>query len=522
MKKQSFLQGALILMLAGFINRIIGFALRIIIVRIIGDEGLGLFQMIYPLFISLLLLSTAGFPVAISKLIPERIAKNDYRGSYNLFKVALIFVFTMSVIIIFLLYFSADFIANSIYGDQRTYIIILAIIPALFISSLASCFRGFFQGMHTMLPTALSQITEQLSRLLATLMIINAVGYLGLKYQAAGIALGISIGEFCGLLLLISLFFFHLYSEHKDNLNHLKKRISENLKHNYFHDFKKIFKLAAPITMGRLVNSLMMSGEAVLIPRQLQAGGVGMKEATSLFGQLSGMVEQLLFLPTVITIALTTSLIPNVSEAYARKNLQKIKNNYHDVIRISCYLGLPITVIFIRMGTDICNLLFGYPEAGGLLAIMAFSATFIYYQQVSHGLLNGLGKPQLALINLIIGSGLKLVGIFYLTNHVLGIKGAAISIGLGIALSALLNFVAIGHNIGYKLDINSCFIKPILASFVLYLLEPFLKQMFQFHFIYINSKIRTILILILLIIIYLIVMFIIRAITAEDLKRFKR
>ena len=114
MKKQSFLQGALILMLAGFINRTIGFILRILIVRIIGDEGLGLFQMIYPLFITLLLLSTGGFPIAISKLIPEKLTRNDYRGSYNLLKVSLLFVFITSTIIMILLYFSGNFLANNI------------------------------------------------------------------------------------------------------------------------------------------------------------------------------------------------------------------------------------------------------------------------------------------------------------------------------------------------------------------------------------------------------------------------
>lgn len=523
MQKQSFLQGALILMLAGLINRIMGFLLRIILVKTIGDEGLGLFQMVYPLFMTLLLIATAGFPLAISKLIPERLAKDDLKGSYNYLKVTLLFVSLMSFLIATFLFFSVDFFANNVFSDNRIRIILLAMIPALIVSPLAACFRGFFQGMHTMIPTAASQITEQLSRFFATLVLISMVSHLGLKYQSAGIALGISIGEVSGLLLLIILFFHHLYTTYpgKQKGKGLKKIISKNIKHNFLDDFKNIAALAIPITLGKIVNSLMLSGEAILIPRQLQIKGLSVSEATSLYGQLSGMVEQLIFLPTVITIALTTSLIPNVSDAYARNNLEKIKNNYQDVIRISCYLGLPVSVIFITRGREICNLLFGYPEAGNLLATMAFSATFIYYLQVSHGMLNGLGKASLALVNLIIGSAIKLIGVFFLTRQPTGIHGAALSIGLGYMLSSILNFIAIGYTIGYKLNIIQCFLKPIFSSALLFLLNPYLYQLPNWLPFRIGQRLETILSLFLMIIFYLVIMILIKGITGVDLERFK-
>ncbi|MDI3548636.1 MAG: stage sporulation protein [Halanaerobiales bacterium] len=521
MKKQSFLQGALILMIAGFINRIMGFLLRIILVRLVGDEGLGLFQMVYPLFMTLLLISTAGFPVSISKLIPERLAKNNLEGSYDLLKVTLVFVCLTSFTVSLLLYFSAEFIAEHIYSDERTYLIILAIIPCLFMSPMTASFRGFFQGFHTMIPTALSQIVEQLSRVAATLILIDMVSYLGLKYQAASIALGISIGEFSGLLILIILFIHHLYSP-KSNTREKTQKIKQKSKHNYFNDLKEICSLAIPITLGRIVNSLMISGEAILIPRQLQISGFSVKEATSLYGQLSGMVEQLLYLPTVITIALTTSLIPNISDAYARNNIDKIKNNYQDVIRITTYLGLPITIIFFTRGSEICQLLFGYPEAGTILAIMAFSSTFIYFLQVSSGMLNGLGKPQLALLNLSIGSLLKLIGIFFLTRQPeLGIQGAAISISLGYMLSALLNFITIGHNIGYGLNVKQCFLKPMFSSSILLIINPYLTKIIKLLPYKPGSHLETLIVLFLLIIIYLLIMVLIRAITPEDLDRFK-
>ncbi len=523
MKKQSFLQGALILMLAGLINRVMGFLLRIILVKSIGDEGLGLFQMVYPLFMTLLLTSTAGFPLAISKLIPERLARDDIKGSFNYLKVTLLFVSFMSLLITAFLFFSVDFFANNIYSDSRSRIILLAMLPALIVSPLAACFRGFFQGMHTMIPTAVSQITEQFSRFFATLILISMVSHLGLKYQSAGIALGICIGETSGLLLLIVLFIHHLYTIFlkQRRKKELKKIITTNIRHNFINDFKNIAALAVPITLGKIVNSLMLSGEAVLIPRQLQLKGLSVSEATSLYGQLSGMVEQLIFLPTVITIALTTSLIPNVSDAYARNNLKKIKNNYQDVIRISCYLGLPVSVIFLTRGREICSLLFGYPEAGNILATMAFSATFIYYLQVSHGMLNGLGKATLALFNLMIGSIIKLIGVYYLTQQPVGIYGAALSIGLGYMLSSILNFIAIGYNIGYKLNLTQCFLKPLFSSIVLFLINPYLYELNNWLPFRLGQRLEVMVTLVMMVSIYLIIMLVIKGITSEDLARFK-
>ncbi|MTI61443.1 MAG: polysaccharide biosynthesis protein [Firmicutes bacterium] len=522
MKKQSFLQGALILMIAGLINRVIGFVLRLILVRQIGDEGLGLFQMVYPLFMTLLLLTTAGFPVAISKLIPERMTHNDKQGGYNLLKVTLVFVCLMSILISLILYFSSGYIAQHIYRDSRTGIILLSLIPALLISPLAACFRNFFHGIHSMLPTAFSQITEQFTRLIITLSLVSTAASLGLKYQTASMAVGISAGEFAGLLILLIMFIHHLFLSDYQKLSHSDKikKIQKKFKHNFFFDLKTIAALAIPITIGRLVNSLMMSGEAILIPRQLQLAGFSIQEATSLYGQLSGMVEQLIFLPTVITIALTTSLIPNISAARACKNYHKIKENYQDVIRITTYLGFPVTVIFLCKGSEICQLLFGYPAAGVILSHMAFSATFIYFLQVSHGMLNGLGKPQLSLLNLTLGSILKIGGILLLTRQTaLGIHGAAFSIGLGYMLSALLNFIVIGHNIGYSLNIKQCFIKPLLASLLICFIEPYISSY--------SKKIISVswvdlLVILILILVYAIFMGLIKAVTPEDTRRFKK
>ncbi len=510
MKKQSFLTGAFILMISGLITRIMGFFLRIILVKYVGDEGLGLFQMVYPLYMTMLLISTAGFPVAISKLIPEKVTNNNITGAFQLLKISLIFTALLGTLTSVSLYYSANMIAHNLFSDPRTNLILITISPALIFCPIGASLKGFFQGFHNMNPTALSRIIEQLTRIIATLIIINMVNSLGLKYQAAAIAMGIAVGEAFSLLILI-----YLFLKFRSTLQN-KKNSGE--KHSYKKSFRNIFNLAIPITTGRLINSLMMSARAILIPRQLRLSGKTTAEATSLYGQLSGMAMQLILLPTVITIALTTSLIPTISEAYAQNNMEKIKRNYRDIIRITTYLGFPVTIIYICRGADICRLLFSIPEAGQILSLLAFSSTFIYFLNISSGMLNGLGAPRLTVRNLTIGSTIQLGGIYYLTIILKpGIIGTAIAITTGYLIAALLNFISIGNKIGFHFDIKNEYFKPLFCSSILLLINPYLEHLYQnFSF-----SVKTLAILLSLGLLYLASMFITRAITGEDIKRFK-
>ncbi|MFW5996028.1 MAG: putative polysaccharide biosynthesis protein [Halanaerobiaceae bacterium] len=512
MKKQSFLAGAFILTITGFINRFLGFLLRMLIVRQIGDEGLGLFQMVYPLYITALLLATAGFPVAISKLIPERLAENNIPGVLHYLKVTIITLTLTGITLALTLLFAARFLSTTILNDPRSYYPLLGLLPALIICSLASAFRGFFQGHRTMNPTALSRLTEQICRFLATLVIIHLISSLGIHFQAAGIALGITVGETAGLIILLYMF-LHRYGPGLEN----KIKQQGN---SFLQDSKQIAFLALPITAGRIVNSLMQTTEAVLIPRQLELAGYAMEEATSLYGQLSGMVLQIISLPSVITFALATSLIPSISEAHTSGNQKKIKNNFSDILRIATILGIGGAVIFFSRGQEICNLLFNHPQAGRLLSGLALSVPFIYFLQLSSGMLNGLGRPRLSVRNLLLGSLLKLGIIYFFIPHPdFGIFGALLGITAGSMLAAFLNFISTGKIIGFKFNINKVIFRPLIAGTVVYLLNPLFSRI---NHLAISKKLHTPLILLSLVLIYFLSLLVTGAITRKDLQRFKR
>lgn len=512
MKKQSFFAGAFVLTAAGFINRLLGFLLRMLIVRQIGDEGLGLFQMVYPLYITSLLLATAGFPVAISKLIPERLAEDRIPGVLHYLKVTVIILSLSGTSLALILLFSAHFLTTTILSDPRTYFPLLGLLPALVICPLASAFRGFFQGHRTMIPTAVSQLTEQISRFLATVTIIYIIGSLGIHLQATGIALGITVGELAGLFILIYIF-IHRYGHNFTN-------IIKNKKYSFLQEGKKIASLAVPITAGRLVHSLMQTTEAVLIPRQLKLAGYSVEGATSVYGQLSGMVLQIINLPSIITFALATSLVPSISEASTAGNRQKIRKNFSDILRIAAIMGIGGAAVFFSRGQEICLLLFDHPQAGGLLKGLALSAPFIYFLQLSSGMLNGLGHPGLSVRNLAIGSLLKLGAIYFLVpTQNFGILGALLGITLGTMFSAVLNFISTGKITGFKFSSKNAFFKPLVAGTVIYLINPLFSRLYQLP---LPKKLQTPLLLLAMVSVYFLLLLTSGAISREDLQRFKR
>ncbi|MCK4260303.1 MAG: polysaccharide biosynthesis protein [Halanaerobiales bacterium] len=519
MKQQTFLKGAAILLAAGLINRILGFVLRIIMVHYLGDEGVGLYSMIYPLYITLILFSTLGFPVAVSKLVSEKNALGDIKGITKILRVALITVLFTSFTLTGVTYLSTKWLALKLFSDIRTYYLLQAIAPSLIFVSIASVLRSYFQGLRTMTPTAISQTIEQAMRIIASVYFISLLIKRGLQYGSTGAAIGITVGEFSGMITLIILFILHRYIKGGTDL------FSKNLKtttssYSSKKAFKELCKIGIPITIGRLVISLMYTIDAILIPSKLQQAGFSVAEATSLFGQLSGMAIQIIFLPTTISTALTTSLMPTISDALARNKMNFIREKYHEVLRITFYIGMPASLFFIFRGKDICHLLFNYASAGSLLSLMGFGAISTYFTHVAFGVLNGLGKPHLAVKNMILGTSFKLGGILILVSHPLfGIKGAAISLAAGWIIGSIADFISIGRIVGFRMNLYHIMLKPFLGCLVLYYALPVFDSVGIVFGL--GTKMITLLTILLSMIMYFIWLVLVKGITKKDLDKIK-
>ena len=208
MRKNSFIQGALILTVAGIIVKFIGAFSRIYLSRLLGGEGIGLYQMAYPIYLLCLSVSSAGLPVAISIMVAERNAVNDYFGGQKVFRISLVTLVLTGLFFSLLLFFGAQWLVDSeIVRDQRAYWSLIALSPAVFCATLLATLRGYFQGLQLMTPTAVSQILEQVVRVVAMILFAVVLLPYGLEYGAAGATLGAAPGAFVGILTLLVFYY---------------------------------------------------------------------------------------------------------------------------------------------------------------------------------------------------------------------------------------------------------------------------------------------------------------------------
>lgn len=471
MSRQSFITGALILLAASFINRVIGFVYQMIIIRLIKPEGIGLFNMVFPVYILVMVLATMGIPLAIAKLVAEEMAKNNIRGANRIFKICLVFLILSSVFFTSLLILSAPLLTKFVFPNPKVYYIFLCMIPGIILVSICSAFRGYFQGLQQMTPTAITQILEQIVRVSAGLCIAYLLLPRGVEYAAIGLSLGVVMGEFSGCLTMI-----YLYFSRKKPTSPYKQP-----QENFSKTCAKIFGLGIPVTLTRFCSTLLMSVDAVLIPLRLQTAGMSVSKATSVYGELVGIAQTLLFTPTMITIALATALVPAISDALAIQNHQLVQIRTSKALRITIVAGLPCTVAFLLLPTELCGVLFGYSSTGAILAVCALGGPFLYFQQTTTGILQGMGEAVRPFKNLVIASIFKIVGLYYLTAiPSLGILGSALSLNISYLVMTILNYLDLNKLIGYKVNLSHDIIKPSLAALGMGLVIWQIKQAFAF------------------------------------------
>ncbi len=505
---QSLVAGALILVIASFINRILGFVYKILIVRLIGTEGVGLFQMVLPPFTLLLVLTTAGIPLSLSKLIAQKVAEGKRDEVNKIFLASLKILFLSSVIIASSGWYFAPRYINLLFSDPRVYWAYLTLIPALIVVAFSSAYRGYFLGLKQMFPSALSQVTEQIVRL--TVGLISATTFLpfGIEYATIGLALGTVAGEIAGLLILI------IFYQKNKPITILKKSHSNNT----WAIIKSIYSLSIPLTLNRIVVSLLFTAHAIIIPARLQAAGYSIREATDLFGQFTGIALTLVNLPSILTVSIATTLVPAISEALAANNHALINKRALTALKITVLAGIPWVIVFYTMPGLLCKAVFNTPNAGIPLKYLAFGAFFSYLQQTTAGIIQGMGKMLIILRNTLIGAAINITAVYMLTGTALAIKGTAIAVSMGSMVIAILNLTFLKSTIEIRFEFRK--LLPLtVAGVTMAAAMFFFSQNFS---IWDNSLGLTFSNLLIGMGIYTVSLFFFQLISINDLKRFKR
>lgn len=443
MSKQSFLKGTVILIVAGLITRIIGFFNRIIMVSLIGEEGIGLYNMAIPTLFLVYTLSQIGLPTAIAKRVAEANVQNNHQQVKSILIISLLLTGGLSMIFVALIIATAPYLAKYLLTDTRTIYPLIAMTPMIPITGLTSVLRGYFQGMQNMKPQSYAQVLEQIVRIATISFFVNLLLPYGIEFAVVGAMLSGIAGELISFLYLLS------YFKLKKATN-LKSRFLISVKKGQ-ETIKSLFSIAIPSTGSRLISSLSSFLEPILVAQSLTFAGFTTAIVTKQYGLLTGYAMPLLFFPTFITHAVAIALIPNISEADARNARVTIHYRINQAIRISFASGAIATVILLLFADPILEIMYHNSQASGLIKFLAPFYLFVYLQFPLNSALQALDYAKVAMWNTLIATIVKYVILVMLTSQVqFGIFGTVLALAVTAILTTLLHYSSLKKLIGYQ------------------------------------------------------------------------
>ncbi len=503
--KKSFVKGAAILGAAGLIVKIIGAFYRIPLTNILqrgGYDGMVYYATAYPYYSWLLVISSAGFPTAISKLVSERVAVGDKKGATAVFKTAFRLLCIIGVITTALLFLGSGLIAK-LADVPAANLSLMALAPSLFFVSIMCAYRGYLQGMQMMTGTALSQITEQVGKLIAsyTLAILFVKLYPDRpELWAMGTLIGISISEVLGLIVI-----WLIYKKSRRQLPSYKLEDMVISKKTFRNVGLSLLMIAVPITLGASIMPITGIADTIFIKRLLKVGYLargfsnevvsGMAETG--FVSLRSYVTPLINMPAVLTLALSMSLVPAIAPMRAARDRRGIRKVGTTGLKLAMLIGAPCAVGLFLIGAPVMALLYTkvrastdywaikgfipqilamapgkevsvYTLAGGIMQISAIGVLFLSLVQTLTGVIQGIGKQNVPVMFLLAGGIVKVVSMVVLMKFTkLGILGAAISTVLCYVVAGIGDTAYVIGHADIKLDWIDVFVKPLGSALVM-------------------------------------------------------
>lgn len=428
MAKNPVWRGAFWLSLGSLISKLIGAVYRIFLPRILGDYGVGLFQMAYPLYAVLLAIWVNGIPTALSKLTAEKLSRGDDAGAEALSGWAQVGLGLVGLALAAAMGWGAPWIARVVFVEPDAMPAIRALAPALAFVALEASFRGYFQGHQEMVPTALSQIVEQLVRVGVMFPLAVWLVPRGVALAAAGATLGAPVGAVAGLGYLVW----------RRRRGGSACRLSWPIP---VPDLARLFRVALPMSLSGLLFPLMFLADSLFVPQRLRATGMSMRQATAAFGRLSGEAMPLINLTMVVGAALAVSLVPAVARAVTEQDAEQAAGRVASAVHLIWLIGLPMAGGLIALATPLTTLLYGDGGSASALEVLAMGSSILAIQQVLGSSLQAAGHGWIPVKNLVAGAVVKFFLTYWLTPlpH-LGIRGAAMGSVAASVVTAYLNW----------------------------------------------------------------------------------
>lgn len=419
--KSKFISTTLILLVGGFITKILGMIIKIIMTRLIGTNGIGLYMLIMPTFNLFITICQLGLSVAISKLVAE-----DKNNNKQIVFSSTIFSLILNVLLIVSIVILAPVISDKLLHNSDTYYSIIAISLTLPFISISSILRGYFFGKQKMFPHTFSNCFEQIVRLIIIILITPYLIPKGINIAVAGIILTNIISELTSILIL---FFFV-----PKNFKLTKKDL-----HYSKSTMKDVLSISIPTTSSRILGSIGYFFEPIILTSTLLMCGYSNDFIVNEYGIINGYALQLLLLPSFFTMAISQALLPVVSKSYSNGNIAYTKTKIKQAIKFSLLIGIPATLIFMFFPEFFLKLIYNTNEGVKYIKFLAPICILHYIQAPLSSSLQAMGKAKDAMYGTIIGIIVRTSLLFLLSLSKIGMWGLVISTGINIIFVTLFD-----------------------------------------------------------------------------------
>lgn len=515
--QKSIVGGMTVLGITGIVCKLVGVLFSIPLTWLIGADGVALFQLVFPTYNLLLTVSSAGLPVAISRMVSHCLARDDPRNARRVFRIALWMLTALGFVCTILMLAGNQFLAARV-GEPLAAPGYIAIAPCLILVCALSAFRGFMQGQQNMVPTATSQLIEQVGKVFISLPLAYLGSQRGIVYGAAGALMGITLVEAVALLYMVLLYF-----RRRSLFQQLPQDPGAEILSSRSLS-SRLVRIAIPITISACIVPLAQFVDSAMLLNRMMVAGLSREVALPLYGLFSGLVIRLINIPTGLALAVAMSLVPAISAAMAVHDRRAIIRQSDLGIRFAFLIGFPCSVGMSLLAEPI--MAFFYAEtlsaehlriASELLSVSSLTVVLFTVVQATSSILQGLHKQRIPMYTLVAGVACKIVLNYTLVGiPQINIHGAPISSIVCYTVSMVPNLYYVLKHGQLKLNWMGWIVRPGVATAAMGLVVFILRELLPMN------RLWTLVEVLVGIAVYIGIALLVKAITPEDLRSFRR
>ena len=476
-KSSNFLVQGSILAAAGILVRIIGMVYRIPMQNKIGNAAMGMYSSAFYIYNIILLLSSYSLPLAVSKMVSARVALGQHKNAYRIFQSSMIFSLISGSVAGLLMFFGADFFAVKLLNEPGAAYAIKVLAPTVFVMAFLGTLRGYFQGLGTMIPTAVSQVLEQIINAVISIVAAFLLFDMGARvdiakgtdiyadaYGAAGGTLGTAAGALTALI-----FCFVLFRMYRRILKRQMRRDNTVMLESYGNIARVLVATIVPVIISGTVYNVSNLVDNSIYGFYMKSVGESAHYMAK-WGVYSGQYYLLINVPIAISNALSSSMLPSLTRTVTEGNKGEVLRKINMTIRFSMIVAIPSAVGLTLLGAPIVEMLFNQDTklGGDLLFLGSLAVIFFSLSTVTNGVLQGINKMKTpvrnALISLILHVGILVALLYGLKTGIYGVVIANMLFGLSMCI---LNGISIANYLNYRQEVKKTFVLPFLASLIM-------------------------------------------------------